>query len=197
MLDGGEILINAGDNDEKVELSQIVPARGGDADAKVTSSLELADVVRQAANLGASYPQIVAILEKANKQRNLPGQLVVDAVPAASPVYLDAILGRDLHAKRDAAVGRASAETDPTAMAAASWACSIANTTRTPPRPPPRRRPRRRRRRRRARPPGPRLGSGPAAPAGRAGLAGRRDRRDSPGPVSRDGVGRPDRRQEG
>ncbi len=58
-------------------------------------------MVRQAANLGANYPQIVAILEKANKQRNLPGQLVVDAVPAASPAYLDAILGRDLHAKRD------------------------------------------------------------------------------------------------
>ena len=112
VLDGGEILINAGDNDEKVELSRIIAAQGGDADAKVTTSLELADVVRQAANLGANYPQIVAILEKANKQRNLPGQLVVDAVPAASPAYLDAILGRDLHAKRDSAVGRASAETD-------------------------------------------------------------------------------------
>ncbi len=109
VLDGGEILVNAGDNDEKVELSRIVPSRGGDSDAKVTSSLELADVVRQAANLGATYPQIVGLLEKANKQRNLPGQLVVDAVPAASPAYLEAIMGRDLHAKRDDAVDRASA----------------------------------------------------------------------------------------
>ena len=109
VLDGGEILVNAGDNDEKVELSRIVPSRGGDSDAKVTSSLELADVVRHAANLGATYPQIVGLLEKANKQRNLPGQLVVDAVPAASPAYLEAIMGRDLHAKRDDAVGRASA----------------------------------------------------------------------------------------
>ena len=100
VLDGGEILINAGDNDEKVELSRIIAARGGDADTKVTSSLELADVVRQAANLGANYPQIVAILEKANKQRNLPGQLVVDAVPASSPVYLEAITGLDPRAKR-------------------------------------------------------------------------------------------------
>jgi flagellar basal body P-ring protein FlgI len=112
VLDGGEILINASDDDDKVELSKIVASRGGDSDAKVTTSLELAEVVRQAANLGATYPQIVGILEKANKQRNLPGQLVVDAVPASSPVYLDAIMGRDLHAKRDPSVSRTAAETD-------------------------------------------------------------------------------------
>jgi hypothetical protein len=50
-------------------------------------------------------------VEQANKQRNLAGQLVVDAVPAPSPVYLEAIMGRDLRAKRDDAVGRASGET--------------------------------------------------------------------------------------
>jgi flagellar basal body P-ring protein FlgI len=109
-VDGGDILVNAGDNDDKLELTRIVPARGADSDTKVTSSLELADVVRRAANLGANYPQIVALLEQANKQRNLPGQLVVDAVPAASPAYLEAIMGQDLQAKRDGAVGRASAE---------------------------------------------------------------------------------------
>jgi flagellar basal body P-ring protein FlgI len=110
VLDGGEILINASDNDQSIELSKIVPSSAADSDIKVTASLEVADVVRQIANLGASYPQIVALLEKANKQRNLPGQLVVDAVPAASPAYLDAILGKDLHAKKDEAVGRTSGE---------------------------------------------------------------------------------------
>lgn len=109
VLDGGDILINAGDSDDKVELTRIVPAPGGDV--KVATSLELADVIRQAASMGAAYPQIVSLLEKANKQRNLPGQLVVDAVPASSPAYLEAILGKDLHAKRDEAVGRASGET--------------------------------------------------------------------------------------
>jgi flagellar basal body P-ring protein FlgI len=110
VLDGGEILLNAGDNDETVELTRIVPSRGADSDAKVKSSLELADVIRHAANLGATYPQIVTLLEKANKQRNLAGQLVVDAVPATSPAYLEAIMGRDLQAKNDAAVERASDE---------------------------------------------------------------------------------------
>ena len=112
VLDGGEILINAGDNDESAELTKIVPARSGDADVKVTTTLELSDVIRQAANMGASYPQIVALLEKANKQKNLAGQLVVDAVPVASTAYLDAIIGRDRHAVKDDAT-KAARETRP------------------------------------------------------------------------------------
>jgi flagellar basal body P-ring protein FlgI len=110
VLGTGPILINAADNDERIELTKIVPSRPGEADSKITTSLELADLVRQAANLGASYPQIVTILEAANRQRNLPGQLVVDAVPAASDTYLEAILGRDVSSKRDDALRRASAE---------------------------------------------------------------------------------------
>ena len=72
--------------------------------------LELSDVVRRLANLGAGYPEIVAMLEKANRQRNLPGQLVVDAVPSANTQYLEAILGKDITGKRDDAVKRASGE---------------------------------------------------------------------------------------
>ncbi len=64
-------------------------------------SLELADVVRKTASLGATYPQIVAILETAKRQKNLPGQLVVDAVPVSNRVYLEAVLGKDTTAKRD------------------------------------------------------------------------------------------------
>ena len=95
VLDGGDILLNAGDNAETIELSKIVPSQGPDSDVKVASSMELAEVIRRVANLGATYPQIVTLLEKASKQRNLPGQLVVDAVPVASPAYLEAIAGKD------------------------------------------------------------------------------------------------------
>ena len=42
-------------------------------------------MIRQAANIGAAYPEIVAILEDANRQKNLPGLLVVDAVPPPTP----------------------------------------------------------------------------------------------------------------
>ncbi len=109
-VDGGDILVKAGDEDDKVELIKIVPSAGVGGDAKVTSSLELGEVVRRAAALGARYPQIVALLEQANKQHNLAGRLVVDAVPATSPAYLEAIMGRDRQAKRDDAVGRAKGE---------------------------------------------------------------------------------------
>ena len=111
VLDGGEILVNAGDNDEKVELSKIVAVAGRRLRRQ---GHELAGAGRRGPP-GRQPGRHVsrrssALLEKANKQRNLPGQLVVDAVPAASPAYLEAIMGRDLHAKRDDAVGRASGE---------------------------------------------------------------------------------------
>ena len=111
MLDTGSIFLNAAENDDKIELSKIVPSQFGDADVKLTTSLELADVVRKTASLGATYPQIVAILENAKRQRNLAGDLVVDAVPVSNRVYLEAVLGKDTTAKRDDSLKRTSGET--------------------------------------------------------------------------------------
>lgn len=111
VLGTGPIMLNASDGDDKVEISKIVPSRFADADAKVVATLELGDVLRQAANLGANYPEIVAILQAAERQRNLPGPLVVDAVPGASPVYVQAALfGKDT-TKKDDAVQKTKLET--------------------------------------------------------------------------------------
>ena len=105
VLGNGPFLLNASDGDQAVQISKIVPSRFADADAKVESSLELGDVLRQAASLGAIYPEIVAILQAAERQKNLPGPLVVDAVPGSSPVYLEAaILGKDTTVKKDDAL---------------------------------------------------------------------------------------------
>jgi flagellar basal body P-ring protein FlgI len=106
----GPILLNAAQNDDRIELSKIVPSRFGDADTKVTTSLELGEVIRRMANLGATYPEIVSILEAASQQLNLPGQLVVDAVPRTSPKYLEAVLGADATAKHDDDVKKASTD---------------------------------------------------------------------------------------
>jgi flagellar basal body P-ring protein FlgI len=108
VLGAGPILLNAANNDDKIELSKIVPSRLGNEDMKITTSLELADVLRRTANLGASYPEIVSILQSASRQLNLPGQLVVDAVPSTGRLYLEAVLGKDTTAKRDEAVLRSS-----------------------------------------------------------------------------------------
>ncbi len=59
---------------------------------------------------GQRIPTWSSILETANRQKNLPGELVVDAVPSANSKYLEAVLGKDITAKRDAAVKRTSAE---------------------------------------------------------------------------------------
>jgi len=111
VLGTGPILLNASDGDEALQISKIVASRFGESDAKVQSSLELGDTLRQAANLGASYPEIVAILQSAEKQKNLPGPLVVDAVPGASPEYIRAaILGKDVTAKKDDSLQKTSLE---------------------------------------------------------------------------------------
>jgi hypothetical protein len=113
VLGTGPIMLNASDGDDKVEISKIVPSRFADADAKVVATLELGDVLRQAANLGANYPEIVTILQAAERQRNLPGPLVVDALPGASPVYVQAALfGKDT-TKKDDAVQKTKLETTP------------------------------------------------------------------------------------
>ncbi len=108
VLGAGAILLNAADNDEKIEISKIVPSPGGDSDTKITTSLELAEVLKRLANLGAGYPEIVSVLETAQRQKNLAGELVVDAVPVTSASYLEAILGKDTTGKRDDAVKRTS-----------------------------------------------------------------------------------------
>ncbi len=111
VLGQGAILLNAADGDESLQISKIVPSRFSDADTKITASLELGDVIRRTANLGARYPEIVSILQAASRQKNLPGPLVVDAVPGADPKYLEAAIhGKDLAAKKDAALKKTSLE---------------------------------------------------------------------------------------
>jgi flagellar basal body P-ring protein FlgI len=116
VLGNGPILLNASDGDQSIQISKIVPLRigegEGEGDTKVAASLELGDVVRQTANLGAKYPDLVTILQAAERQKNLPGPLVVDAVPGNSPAYIEAaIFGKDTTAKKDDAVTQSKLET--------------------------------------------------------------------------------------
>jgi flagellar basal body P-ring protein FlgI len=111
VLGTGPILLNAADGDESIQISKIVPSRFADSDSKVQASLDLGDVIRQTANLGANYPEIVAILQAAQRQKNLPGPLVVDALPGSSPEYIAAeLLGKDTTIKKDDAVQKTKLE---------------------------------------------------------------------------------------
>lgn len=48
----------------------------------------VADVVRAAANLGASYPEVAQMLLQADKQNNLPGRFEIDSLPRPGRMYV-------------------------------------------------------------------------------------------------------------
>jgi flagellar basal body P-ring protein FlgI len=75
---GNNITLQASAGSNKVQLSRFTR---GEPVRHLTATLQVRDVVRKAVMLGASYPDIVAMLVQADKQYNLPGRLELDAVP--------------------------------------------------------------------------------------------------------------------
>ncbi|MDE2508830.1 MAG: flagellar basal body P-ring protein FlgI [Planctomycetota bacterium] len=103
VLGTGPILLNAANHDDTIQMSRIVPSAYENVDEKTHSSLEVGDMIRRVANLGAKYPEIVDLLLSASKQHNLAGPLVFDALPPSSPKYLLAqVMGKDTTKKDDA-----------------------------------------------------------------------------------------------
>ena len=98
---GGAVLLNASTNDRKVQISHISPGTLDGAERKISCSTELSEVVRRTAQIGATYPEIVSILLAADRQKNLPGPLVVDAAPQMTDAYQRALLVGDDGAKKD------------------------------------------------------------------------------------------------
>ncbi len=98
---GGPLLLNASDGDKMVQVSKIT-AKTLDSGSRVNSPLDIPEVVRRMANLGSSYPEIVAVLAAASSQKNLPGPFVVDAVPLPSKAYDEAQHLADKSKKDDA-----------------------------------------------------------------------------------------------
>lgn len=108
----GPYLLNATVDQSKIEISRIGSSGSDATDLKTTSSADLGNVIQSLANLGASYPDILGVLEGAKIQKNLEGPLVVDALPTPTKGYESAQLaGTDATAKKDDAVGKAGLET--------------------------------------------------------------------------------------
>ena len=112
VLGTGPFLLNASEGDESIKLTKIVPSRYGEQDQKVECTLGLGDVIREAATMGASYPEIVTVLQAAERQKNLSGPLVIDALPGTSPVYDQAVVAGKDTTKKDDALKRTSGEPD-------------------------------------------------------------------------------------
>ena len=110
---GGPLLVNAADGDETIQISKITEKTLDAPRVRLTSELYIADVIRQMANIGASYPEVATLLGAASVQKNLPGPFVVDAVPVPNKAYNEAQLA-DLTAKKDDALKKTSGESDRT-----------------------------------------------------------------------------------
>ncbi len=81
---GPHIRINASPGSDKVIVSRY---RVGEKDQRRVVSSEIAEVIRAAAELGASYPDLAQMLVQAERLHNLPGQIGIDMLPEAGRVY--------------------------------------------------------------------------------------------------------------
>lgn len=85
---GSSIFLNAAEGDEKLQISRILPTEIGKGEPqRRLIEPNLVEVIRTAAQLQATYPEILGLLEAASRQQNLQGKLVLDAVPSANPAY--------------------------------------------------------------------------------------------------------------
>jgi Flagellar P-ring protein/HEAT repeats len=104
---GGPLLLNASDGDDKVQICKITSKTLDSPSFKVNSPLDVSEIVREMANLGSSYPEVVSVLDSAFRQKNLPGPFVIDAQPAPSKAYDEAQLA-GVKAKKDDALKKTS-----------------------------------------------------------------------------------------
>ncbi|HEY4259667.1 MAG TPA: hypothetical protein VGM98_05900, partial [Schlesneria sp.] len=81
---GRHIIITSQPGDNKISMAKF---QVGQPDQRREVSLQVADVIRAADELGASYPDIVQMLADASKQKNLPTRLAIDELPEGGRVY--------------------------------------------------------------------------------------------------------------
>ncbi len=81
---GRHIIITSQPGDNKISMAKF---QVGQQDQRREVSLQVADVIRAADELGASYPDIVQMLADASKQKNLPTRLAIDELPEGGRVY--------------------------------------------------------------------------------------------------------------
>lgn len=81
---GRHIMVTAQPGDTKVCLARF---EVGKPDQRREVPLRVADVIRAADELGATYPDVVQMLADASKQKNLPTRLAADELPEGGRVY--------------------------------------------------------------------------------------------------------------
>jgi hypothetical protein len=89
---GPDVTITAEAGSQTVHLYATRAGAEGTQERRLVANTTLADVIRKAADLGATYPDIVDLLMQASQGGNLMGQLKINALPAAPRLSdLDAV----------------------------------------------------------------------------------------------------------
>ncbi|NQV22923.1 MAG: flagellar basal body P-ring protein FlgI [Rhodopirellula sp.] len=81
---GNHILVTSRPGSETITISRFMPY--GEDKRKVVSK-RIEDVIRVAAEFGASYPDIAQLLVQADRQGNMQGRFEIDALPQAGRVF--------------------------------------------------------------------------------------------------------------
>lgn len=80
---GENIIVTASAGSDEVHLASFLPGADGPKEDRRIASLCLGEIITQAAELGATYPDIVDLLMQASTQGNLTGRLEINALPKA------------------------------------------------------------------------------------------------------------------
>jgi len=81
---GPHIMVNSTPGSNRIVVSRY---RVGEPDQRKEVSARLEDVIRTAAEMGASYPDVAQMLVQAERQQNLPGPIGIDMLPLAGRIY--------------------------------------------------------------------------------------------------------------
>ena len=81
---GKKIMVTAQPGATSVSLARFEP---GKPDQRKEVSLRIADVIRAANELGATYPDVLQMLTDASRQKNMPTPVAADKLPLAGRAY--------------------------------------------------------------------------------------------------------------
>jgi hypothetical protein len=81
---GNSIIVTSRPGSDQITLSRF--SKNGKDQRKVVSK-QIAEVIRAAAELGATYPDISQMLVQADRQHNLPGRFEIDALPQSGRLF--------------------------------------------------------------------------------------------------------------
>lgn len=81
---GGKILVQGTPSADGVVVKRIAAK---ESTQSRTVAKTVAEVIKAASDLGATYPDIVEMLVQAEKQHNLPGEIAIDKLPKPGRIY--------------------------------------------------------------------------------------------------------------